>query len=83
MLFTRLPPAVDNMGDGNDERAGHRATMERSIGPAPARRSSKRRDYSHFIANPKAATMKPMPIARFHWPRSEYQGIVMSVELIV
>ena len=27
--------------------------------------------YSHFIANPKAARMKPMPMTMFHWPRSE------------
>ncbi len=28
--------------------------------------------HSHFMANPKAATMKPMPMTRFQLPRSEY-----------
>ncbi len=39
--------------------------------------------YSHLVANPKAATMKPMPMTRFQLPRSVMTGISTSVLEIV
>ena len=39
--------------------------------------------YSHLVANPKAATMKPMPMTRFQLPRSVMTGRSTSVLEIV